>query len=341
MSSLFPTEAESEELVVGPDSVAWRIGSDARLYFVMLYPLLLQVAHPTVGAGVDDYSDFEERQWDRLLRTLDYVCLLVYGGREAVPVGRRLRALHGRFRGVKPDGTPYHALEPDAYAWVHATLLEAYIAGHAHFGLALSAEEIEQFYREYRGLGRLIGVGEDDLPPDWTGFRTYFERMARTELVRTSAVDRVLRAVANPAAPPVRLPGTLWRAIRIPPRRALWLGGVGLLGPELRERLGIQWGRRAQSEFRTLGAVCRAATPVMPKALRVTGPAQLRWRREAIARGPLGERLPTFTAWSSGTPIRNGTPPAASRSTGPTSATRRPASRNGSPAPRSSRAGSS
>jgi uncharacterized protein (DUF2236 family) len=339
MASLFPTEAESERLIVGPDSVAWRIGSDARLYFVMLYPLLLQVAHPTVAAGVDDFSDFERRPWERLFRTLDYVCLLVYGGREAIAAGRRLRALHGAFRGVKPDGTTYHALEPDAYAWVHATLLDAFIAGHAHFGLALTRSELEQFYREYRGLGRLIGVREHDLPTDYASFRTYFDHAARTSLVRTGAVERVLKAVADAAPPPIRIPRALWRAIRVPPRRALWLGGVGLLGDELRMRLGIDWGRRAQAEFEAIGALSRAATPVMPKALRVTGPAQLRWRREAIARGPLG--APTVRAWSSATPTRGATAPAAPRSTHPTSATRPSASRNGSRAPRSSRAGSS
>jgi uncharacterized protein (DUF2236 family) len=339
MASLFPTEAESEQLIVGPESVAWRIGSDARLYFVMLYPLLLQVAHPTVAAGVQDYSDFEQRPWERLLRTLDYVCLLVYGGREAIAAGRRLRALHGRFRGVKPDGTPYHALEPDAYAWVHATLLEAFIAGHAHFGLALTPDQVERFYREYRALGRLIGVRDGDLPPDYAGFRGYFERTAQTELVRTDAVDRVLRAVAAAAPPPVRIPHAVWRAIRIPPRRALWLGGVGLLGPELRARLEIAWGRRAAAEFKALGAVTRAATPVMPRALRITGPAQLRWRHAAIARGPLG--APTVKAWSSATPTPTATAPDVPRSMRRTSATAWRASRNASRAARSWRAGSS
>jgi uncharacterized protein (DUF2236 family) len=341
MASLFPTEAESEQLIVGPESVAWRIGSDVRLYSVMLYPLLLQVSHPTVGAGVRDYSDFERRPWERLLRTLDYVCLLVYGGREAIPAGRRLRAAHGRFRGTKDDGTPYHALEPDAYAWVHATLLDAFLAGHAHFGLRLTQQEVEQFYREYRGLGRLIGVREPDLPPDWPGFRAYFERVIQTELVRTSAVDRVLDAVREAVPPPIRFPRMLWRLIRIPPRRALWLGGLGLLGGELRARLEIPWSRRDAAEFRALGALSRAATPAMPKALRVTGPAQLRWRREAIARGPLGGGAPTLPAWSSATPIRPATAPAVRRSTARTSGTARPASRNGSPRPRSSRAGSS
>ena len=70
----------------------------------MLYPLLLQVAHPTVGAGVRDYSDFERRPWNRLLRTIDYVTLLVYGGGDAAPAGRRLRELHKRFKGTREDG---------------------------------------------------------------------------------------------------------------------------------------------------------------------------------------------------------------------------------------------
>src|SRR5919197_141749 len=32
--------------------------------------------------------------------------------------------MHKRIKGVKPDGERYHALEPEAYAWVHATLAE-------------------------------------------------------------------------------------------------------------------------------------------------------------------------------------------------------------------------
>jgi len=109
-AQLFPTEDQLEEILVGPGSVTWRLASDSRLYFVMLYPLLLQVAHPTVGAGVRDYSDFEARPWKRLMTTLDYVTLLVYGERDAVTAGQRLRALHKRFRGVREDGKPYHAL---------------------------------------------------------------------------------------------------------------------------------------------------------------------------------------------------------------------------------------
>src|SRR5437588_2000009 len=140
-STVLPPDSELEQLLVGPGSVTWRTTSDARLYAVMLYPLLLQVAHPTVGAGVRDYSDFDRRPWNRLLRTIDYVTLLVYGGPEAAPAGRRLREIHKQFRGVREDGRRYHALEPDAYAWVHATLIDTYVSGHEQFGTPMTQSE--------------------------------------------------------------------------------------------------------------------------------------------------------------------------------------------------------
>jgi uncharacterized protein (DUF2236 family) len=268
--------------------VSWQFASDVRLYAVMLYPLLLQVAHPTVAAGVHDYSDFEHRPWDRLLRTLDYVNLLVYGGAEAMRAGRRLRSLHKDFRGIRPDGRHYTALEPEAYAWVHATLLETYVVGHAHFGRRMRPDQIERFYREYRGLGRLIGVRERDLPPTWPEFRTYVEETVRTRLARTDSVDRVLAAVRYVAAPPIRIPDRLWRMARLPASRTLWLGGLGLMDPQLRQRLGVRWTPLDEAAFRSLGAASRALDPLLPASLRVTGRDHLRWRRDEIAAGPLG-----------------------------------------------------
>ncbi|HWF52110.1 MAG TPA: oxygenase MpaB family protein [Solirubrobacteraceae bacterium] len=286
-STLFPSEQEARSLIVGPESVAWRSVSDTRLYAILLYPLLLQVAHPTVGAGVRDFSDFDERPWNRLMRTIDYVNLLVYGGPEAIEVGRRLRGLHKGFRGTREDGERYYALEPGAYAWVHATLIHAYVAGNAHFTRPLKPGEREQFYREYRGLGRLLGVREVDLPPDWEGFRAYFDAVIEHDLVRTGSVDRVLESVRGPVPSPLPVPGALWRAIRIPARRALLLSGLGLLPASLRERFGVSWSLREEAEFRSLTAASRALSPLMPAKLRVTGPEQLRWRRRAIASGPL------------------------------------------------------
>lgn len=286
--TVFPNDTELDGLVLGPDSVAWRATSDLRLYFGMLYPLLLQVAHPTVDAGVSQHSDFEQHPWDRLLRTVDYVSLLVYGGRDAVAAGRRLRTLHKRFKGTNRDGGHYSALEPRAYAWVHATLLDTYVRANARFGHALTDTEIDRFYREYKNLGRLIGVRERDLPPTWPQFRAYFETTAQFVLTRTDSVTRVLATVHDAGPPPMPITTKFWPAIRLPARRALWLGGIGMMDPWLRRRLRINWTAFDEVQFRALCAVSHALSPIMPTGLEMIGPGHLQWRRAEIASGPLG-----------------------------------------------------
>lgn len=63
------------------------------------------------------------------------------------------------------------------------------------------------------------------------------------------------------------------------------LATVGLAPPVLRRRLGLRWTRASELELGVLAGALRAATPLMPAALRNTGPGYLRWRTEAIARG--------------------------------------------------------
>src|SRR4051794_23108904 len=169
---ILPPEPDWDRLAVGRGSVVWRYGSDARTLITGSgAALLMQVAHPTVAAGVREHSDFERDPWGRLLRTLDFVNLLIYGGPDAAArTGRVLREMHKHIKGTAPDGTRYHALEPAAYAWVHATLAEVIVRAHRAFGRRLSGEELECFYGEWKAVGRLLGVRERDLPADWAGF---------------------------------------------------------------------------------------------------------------------------------------------------------------------------
>jgi uncharacterized protein (DUF2236 family) len=150
----------------------------------------------------------------------------------------------------------------------------------------MSRGQLERFYLEYKGLGRLIGVRDGDLPPDWDSFRLYFDDVVANQLERTESVDRVLRSIDQVTLP--RVPQVVTRVLRAPARRVLYVGGIGLLPPTLRERFDARWTRREEREFRALGAASRRMTPVLPNRLRVMGPTQLRLRRRAIARGPLG-----------------------------------------------------
>jgi uncharacterized protein (DUF2236 family) len=295
MSAVMPPEASWQELVPGPETVTWRRASDVRLLISAGYALLLQVSHPTVGAGVTEHSQFRREPWPRLLRTLDYTYTMVYGGPLAAgEMGQRLRNFHKRIRGVTPDGRAYHALEPQAYAWVHATLAEAIVRAHEHFGRPLTPAQREQFWSEWRTLGRLLGIRERDLPAGWSGFEAYVQGTVDTELVHTQAVDEVITALAHPRAPDLpRLPGPVWALIGMPLGHLLELATVGLLTPALRERFGLGWSRGQERELRALGTTLRAATPLMPPWLRNSGERYLGWRAEAIARGDVAspERL--------------------------------------------------
>src|SRR5437588_5248033 len=157
-ATVMPPPGEWHALVPRPGSITWRRASDARLLIAAGYALLLQVSHPTVGAGVSEHSEFRRDPWGRLLRTLDYTYTMVYGGPAAAgEMGRRIRSMHARIRGRRPDGRRYNALEAEPYAWVHATLAQAIVSAHERFARPLSPAERARFWREWRAMGRMLG----------------------------------------------------------------------------------------------------------------------------------------------------------------------------------------
>jgi uncharacterized protein (DUF2236 family) len=197
--------------------------------------------------------------------------------------------MHQRIKGTAPDGRPYHALEPEAYAWVHATLALTIIGAHETFGRPFSQAQRRQFYAEWLGLGRLLGIRERDLPDTWEGFGDYVEDLCATRLEPSDVVDDVLESLSTPKPPPVRgLGPRAWKVVTAPSSHAMRVATVGLLPATARRRLGLEWTRGMEREMNAIGRLSRATTPVLPRSLRVVGPSYLRWRHDKIERGPFG-----------------------------------------------------
>jgi uncharacterized protein (DUF2236 family) len=279
---MMPSRQEAAELVPSPGGAVWKIAGDARLFAASGYALLLQVMHPTVGAGVTEHSAFKRDPWSRLIRTIDYTSAMTYGGPEVGwEVGRRMHRMHEQISGVRPDGERYSALDPGPYAWVHATLADSIIRGHLLFCGPLSDRETEEFWREWRRMGALIGVEGGKLPETFAGLGTYVDETVAGELVDTEAAQDVLAALRDPAAPPLpAMRGPIWRALRWPPTRVGWLTTLGMLPPLLRERLGLTWRTDMELRFRMVARISRASHPLMPPQARNFGQHYLRWRRE-------------------------------------------------------------
>ena len=303
MSSVLPSPDEYAALAPRPGSPVWRAFNDVRMLSVSGYATLLQVAYPTVGHAVHEYSSFLEDPWGRLLRTLDYVHGTIYGGPElAASIGERVRAMHTTIKGTLPNGERYHAMEPEAFAWVHATLAMAIVQGRRHFARAMTPEERQEFLDEWLGVGRFIGVRPRDLPTRWQDFEAYFDRTVADELEWTPAVPEVLATLSEPTTPAV--PGLrpeLWRVLRVPMSRQLHVTTVGVLPPVLRHRLGLTFSDGDRRTFALLAGAMRASGPFVRGPLQEFGPRYVRWRRAAIDRGEVASgtaarRKPVSTA---------------------------------------------
>jgi uncharacterized protein (DUF2236 family) len=292
------TNLQARELTLGPDSVSWRYSSDPRVILTGGYVQLMHLTHPTVGAGVRDFSGYQADPFARLLRTLDYINLLTYSGPGAVEVASRVRDLHRTIKGVNPDGSRYSAMEPEAFAWVQATLINGLmIATHQLIGAGLTPADHARLYREQLGLSQLLGVKEGLLPDTWTEFETYRDDMVANRLTYTDTALEYLRVLHRPAAPKALNPvlTTAWPLLRTPGGHIVPLISLGLLPPVVRERLGVRWTGAKQAQFLAVAASLRALSPVLPERVRVSGPRMLRKRAAAIAELPFAPR-PTTSA---------------------------------------------
>jgi uncharacterized protein (DUF2236 family) len=247
----------------GPDSEAWRLNREAMLLLgAGPRALLLQIAHPSVAAGVNDHSDFRADPWRRLNGTLRSYLTIVYGSASAARAEiRRLNTLH---RGIVGPG--YAARDPALSLWVHATLIESTMTVSDAWLEPLERSQRAAFYAETRPIGRAFGVPEAMLPVDLGAFEAYWAGMlAPTGPVQVSPLARELAGVI--LRPP--LPGVLSR-LPLPTALYDWTlwPSIGLLPASVREAYGLPWSVRHRVVSEWLVAGWRAWRPILPTGFR-------------------------------------------------------------------------
>ncbi|MFE0170757.1 oxygenase MpaB family protein [Streptomyces sp. NPDC059002] len=257
-----------------PGGILWSIAGDVRVFLSLPPALALQVAHPAVGAGVDDHSVFRTDPWGRGERSLRSVLLWVYGGEEAAAEGRRLREVHKSIQGTDARGRPYHALTPANYAWVHATGFPVYRHAQRYLGRPFTAAQERQLYAEWLRVGRILGIHDRDMPGTVEEFWPYYRRILAEELDLTTVAAELV-AVDRSLPPPDRGP----RAVRLV-ARALWpvllpplarfrrFVTIGLMPPDAREAIGLPWTAAQERRLRRFGRVVRVVVPLLPERLR-------------------------------------------------------------------------
>jgi len=267
----------------GPASEAWRLNREAMLLLgAGPRALLLQLAHPSVAAGVADHSDFRTDPWRRLAGTLRSYLTIVYGTTAAARAEiRRLNTLH---RDITGPG--YAARDPELSLWVHATLVDSTIAAADAWLEPLPVERRAAFYSETRPIGRAFGVPDGLLPADLEAFEGYVATMLGPGgAVRVSAVARELAGVVlRPPLAPLLPTVPILRVV--PPAMYSWAmwPSIGLLPASVREDYGLRWGAGERLVSAWLVAGWRAWRPLLPASFRQMPKALMADRRMARPR---------------------------------------------------------
>ena len=237
--------------------------------------LLMQAAHPVAFEGLLAHTGARDEPYERLARTAAVMNTIAFGTRaDADRATRRVRAMHRRVRGTLerpagrfPAGTPFAADDPELLLWVLASIVDSALVFYDRYVATLSHAERDAYWQDYRVVGRLFGLKDDEMPADIGAFDDYLgDMLTGGDLFVTSAAREL--AVQIVMRPPVGLK-------KRPVLELVNFITVGLLPPNLRRQFGLSWDPlralmlRGGAEYAK-----RVLVPLAPERLRIVSRAR-------------------------------------------------------------------
>jgi uncharacterized protein (DUF2236 family) len=245
-----------EEALVPFDSMSWRVLKNPVALFVGgIAAVILELAEPSVRAGVWEHSSFRNNPLSRLRRTGLAAMITIYGARSiAEPMIAHVVRMHAAVQGTTPAGIRYSANDPRLLTWVHATAAFGFAAAYSRYVEPLSTAHLDEFYGEGAPVSRLYGAL--DAPQSVVEMTALFESM-HARLAPSPVIFEFLRIMRETAAFPRPL---RWM------QPMLLRAAVDLIPETLRDRLGLSefYGARAHERRLTQWAGAAANRIVLP-----------------------------------------------------------------------------
>ena len=164
------SQPAGEPALAPHDGVTWQVFANPIALFVGgVTAVLLELAEPSVRAGVWDHSSFQRDPGLRLRRTGYAAMMTVYGPRSAAEalIARVVR-MHGQVRGVTSAGLAYCANDPRLLDWVQATAVFGFTEAYHRYVRPLAPGDKDVAFRESGTSAKLYGaVGIQD---SWAGW---------------------------------------------------------------------------------------------------------------------------------------------------------------------------
>lgn len=233
--------------------------------------LLMQAAHPVMFEGFYDRTTGLQDPHGRLARTATVMNTIYFGRREDADFQtERVRRVHSRIRGELPEpaghfpaGTPYAADDPQYLLWTLAPLFESADLIYRLYVGSLDRDARDALWQDYRLVGRLFGLADDEMPRTIEDFDDYYRGMLEGgDLWVTPRAAELGRAVVfHPPAP-----FYMWWLVEL-----VNFVIVGALPRRIRAGYGLSWDparevvRRGGAEY-----VKRVLLPLLPTVIRNT-----------------------------------------------------------------------
>jgi uncharacterized protein (DUF2236 family) len=265
----------SSDSYFADSSMLRRVHREMAVAFSGPRALLMQATHPVAFEGFFAHSGALDAPYERLRRTARVMDTIAFGSREdADRATRRVRAMHRHVRGELaepagrfPAGTPFAADDPKLLLWVLATLVDSALVVYERYVGSLSHAQRDAYWRDYRVIGGLFGLRDDEMPADVDAFDAYMWRMLEgdelfvTPAARQLAIEIVMR-------PPLPL-------THRPVLELVNFITVGLLPSQLRRQYGLSWDPLRSLMLRGGAEYAkRVLVPLAPQRLRFVSSAR-------------------------------------------------------------------
>ena len=255
----------SEQARSGPDSITWTINREMIVLAGWARAILLQLAHPSVAAGVHQHSTFRGSLLSSLRRlrsTVGAMLSITFGDAEQmITAAAGINAIHDRVRGRVDGGAneAYSAHDPDLQRWVHATLLDSIPLTYELLVGSLTARERDQYCAEAAIMESLLGMPAGWLPHDSKQLDAYMcEMLASGRLVVTDTSRALAQALLYPPQ---------WY-LAWPAFRAMQLITIGSLPPSIRDAYRFEWRARDARAFARWTKLLRISRRLLPRIAR-------------------------------------------------------------------------
>ncbi|TFV61426.1 DUF2236 domain-containing protein [Mycobacterium sp. PS03-16] len=258
---------------------------------------MMQGMHPVIGDVTQKYSVALTDPGGRAIRSLDSVQQWIFGGRAAIEEGNRLRRLHQPLQMRNAEGRHISALNPEAYAWVIAT---AYVTTAAAAPLLLgrpfTEDELDALFRDTVRVAKIVQVPMSHFPQSREEYDVYFKKMVAETLVAHPYIMEIIGEMKRGQLPPSLPAPVRWalRKVLRPVFDATYLTTIGVMEPEVRDILGIEWTDRDQRRLENIWRVIRVAYRVLPERITYTPLAYHARRHHAVIQKMRRRELKSF-----------------------------------------------